>query len=400
MRHAMNDFFRLFSNVGRKMKKQMIPLLAFAAATLSVNAAEYEAQKQTMKKQQQHCPEITPPTAPVVQNGVDVFVDAEFLYWYGKETNLVYAVNELVVAPNPINPAQQQFSFTKANSMDSSWDPGFRVGLGINLPHDGWDLYAVWTWFHNENTDTTSIPDFDLATAIGTTGARILDFPFGRPGNTIGVTTLGGSRASARWDLHMNQIDLQLGRGYWLSDHFSLRPYAGLRGAWEETDFTVKMRTRSGDVTTNMRTHFDRDWWGVGLLGGIQPTWYIIKNFGIYADLAIALLWGEFDITRTQTTVSADPVTTLTTFDLKERFKDDFNQFQTVIDLALGLRWQMYFSDDEYRLRFDLGWENHVWLDHNQLTKFNNGLVALDYEGRLYGQLSMTGVVFRARFDF
>ncbi|NGX59140.1 MAG: hypothetical protein KR126chlam3_00287 [Chlamydiae bacterium] len=47
-------------------------------------------------------------------------------------------------------------------------------------------------------------------------------------------------KIQAKWQLDFHSIDLEIGRKYWLSKCFNLRPYAGLRGAWTKTTFRTQ----------------------------------------------------------------------------------------------------------------------------------------------------------------
>ena len=76
------------------------------------------------------------------QCNVDVFAD--LLYWHTSQTSewtIISAVNE-----------NSQSLTHKVISFD--WDPGFRVGIGYNMMHDGWDTQFAYSEFHTKAKDS------------------------------------------------------------------------------------------------------------------------------------------------------------------------------------------------------------------------------------------------------
>jgi hypothetical protein len=61
--------------------------------------------------------------------------------------------------------------------------------------------------------------------------------------------------------------------------------------------------------------------------------------------------------------------------------------------MELGLRYDYWFSDDDYRFRIAASWENQLWLHQNHFIK------ALDAADVL-GNLSLQGFTLNVRFDF
>ena len=109
------------------------------------------------------------------------------------------------------------------------------------------------------------------------------------------------------WKLFLNQVDLEVGNRYWIRKTFNIRPYFGLRGAWTRTNFVVKgVKTENRTVPLApgvasvpgvyniMKNHFKNTFWGVGLLGGLEPEFRFSKNFGLYGNISGALLWGKY----------------------------------------------------------------------------------------------------------
>lgn len=89
---------------------------------------------------------INPSARPGVRDGWDIFVTGQALYWKANETGLSFAIqnDNCEGCTNYANIGTVLESRAKYN-----W--GFNVGIGYNMPHDGWDLALNWTRFHTSN---------------------------------------------------------------------------------------------------------------------------------------------------------------------------------------------------------------------------------------------------------
>ena len=343
-----------------------------------------------------------------LQCACDFFVSVDFLYWYGKETGLSYALKgQSLPLTNFVFPAPREVKW-----MEESWDPGVRVGIGTNNLCDGWDLYLYWTYFHTDKKQSTSITD---------PSSEFLFNPWSGLSFFLDLAAIGteitSSKISAKWKLNYNTFDLELGRNYWLSACFSMRPYMGVRGGWTDISFSDKSFItiiddidQNGTFLDNIK--FRNKFWGVGLTGGFQPNWHLGCGFSLFGNANMALLWGSFDIDRTEfISVVTENGTGSGTINLNVgKSKSDFSAMQAILDLAAGLRYECTFCCDSYRLAIDLRWERHIWFDHNHRTQYSTGLtlaspgddaiVLLDSYKEIYGNLVFAGLVVRARFDF
>lgn len=343
-------------------------------------------------------------------------INVDFLYWYASETNLAYAgeifATDFLVGANTTRVSAP----TAYEYINAQWKPGFRIGLGWNMECDGWDSNLNWTYYHNKASNHTSVADF------GTTANPTLPLAgqvaLINPWTNLGFAAIFGKtfdNIKAKWSLNFNQIDWELGRQYWLSKCFTLRPFAALRGAWTKSTFkTTSSRTpeAGGAGTTSFKDRFTNRVWGVGFLAGIQPNWFICENFAIFANMDAALLWGKFQPKKKESYTAKTGDTTVVTLDYVNNMSSHFFMMQPVIDVALGLRWIETWCCDRFRTALDLGWEHHVWFDFNHRMKTNN-LFAIT-EGtapttqsahpigfaEATGNVGMGGLVVRLRFDF
>lgn len=367
------------------------------------------------------CCECYVPSYDDMQCDWDLFLTVDFLYWYADETDLSYAAVAKTVSRSTVTTPANATAASSYKHLGNKWDPGVRVGLGWRMD-GGWDLYANWTYYKNHKNSHTSVTSFN--TMFPALGASGIINPWIDNSMMNLFTTLFDS-VSAKWNMVFNQVDLELGRRYWLSKCFTFRPYTGLRGAWTHTTFTVKgqgdqLMTSApvgvplNDYKYNTSDKFRNRNWGVGLLGGVQPTFYFTDEFSLYGNVEAALLWGQFNnrLSRKYTSTSTTLLgVTSDDMNATPSARDNFSGMQPVVDVGIGLRWETCWCDNRYRFNLDAGWEHHVFLDYNYRVKVNSpdieptalagntGRVSTVYSEE-HTNLGMGGFILRARFDF
>ncbi|NGX60021.1 MAG: hypothetical protein KR126chlam3_01183 [Chlamydiae bacterium] len=284
------------------------------------------------------------------------FVLGDFLYWYARETNLSYAL-EIVTTPESFPQADllkpvPAFAPKKTHHVDTKWDPGFRVGIGTNFSCDGWDSLLQWTYYKNENKDAKTVTGFgpDPSAAETDPGITFLLNQWFNASFMRFNEPMVFNKVSAKWQLHFNQLDWEIGRKYWLSPCFTMRPYLGLRGAWIKTEFgTSSIFAMANTISPSQFTSkdglykddFTNRSWGGGILGGIQPNWHICQNFILFGNVEMALIWGKFEAQKKENyrldeVNTAAPEPTFVAVLYKNKADNDFFQMTPILDLAIG----------------------------------------------------------------
>ncbi len=321
--------------------------------------------------------EITPNAGPRVSHGADVFITADFIYWTARQDGMVYTITGRNTFAN--------INASSGSAKDLGWkgEPGFKVGLGLNLGHDGWDIYAQYTWLHTRVSDSTNVA-FDTPVQ-----QRLVATYFSDRNGSLSRTF---TKARAKWDHHFNVIDLELGRNYFISQFLTLRPHVGFKGTWQDQDF--KIRYTDQDITdpTSIdrieKVKFNQDMWGLGIRMGLNTGWHFIENFGIFGNLALTALWTDFDTKRKDRVITSNGANN----SLFYNFKFDQNPVNTILELAIGLRYDLWFSDDDYHFGLSAAWEEQVWVNHSRFVRF--------FSGEVQGDLYLHGLTLKARFDF
>jgi len=339
-----------------------------------------------------------------------ISIGADFLYWYGREQDLEIGTIQQQVQVQPTLKLIDSALTTvpiEILYLDAAWDPGVRVSLGFNMPCDHWDLLLQWT--HYKNTEKTKkamspIPGREG----GTVGQLSLITPWTIPQASFGANSDNYfDLLMSKWRVRYNDLQLQLGRRYWVSSCFTLRPFVGLRGCWTDVRFDLRAsralfpvppETFPDGLSVSSKTQFDNDFWGAGFSGGFEPRFYFSPCFSLFGGFEVSLLWGRFEMDRSSFYESIFFVGNLANppnvFDFKTKGKK--HEMQAIVDVEIGLRYEMAFCDRRFLAFLEAGWEHHTLLNHiSRLRIFD-----LPATGSLERDLSFGGFVLRGGFQF
>jgi hypothetical protein len=238
---------------------------------------------------------ITPAVAPKMNRCVNFTTTADFIWWKTHISNMEYAwagITDTVLVPYDVAPL-------KGNIKQPSFKflPGFKVGLGLDFRHDGWDIYSRYTWLHGSETAKT----------IGRTDVGLLSmFPRGIFRDFLGTNILPSaiSEAKCHWNQQFNVIDLELGRNFFISRFLTLRPFFGLKTDWIKEEFRTNYvasdppNNNPPNTIAAMTYQVKRseEVWGIGIRAGLNSVWHFTKNWGLYGDIAATALWSDFHL--------------------------------------------------------------------------------------------------------
>jgi len=359
--------------------------LLFLLLPFSLDAFHYGASERehTGKVPDETPRRITPDAGPSVEGGINLFITGDFIYWTARMDGLAFAATGLGNNRSTVSRGRVYYP-------DWKWDAGFKVGIGHNLPHDGWDVSIEYTWLHSSATRSIKGDTIDPNWNVSDLEAFI------SPNLLSGVIT----RAQGNWHLHYNVVDLELGRNYFISHYLSLRPHIGMKGSWQDIDYRVRYQTQ---LTTqvpesNLRMKNDADFWGIGMRTGLNTTWHVDPIFSVYGNFAIAALWCQYEIKRRDTrsdsaSPAPNPTPQLNTVTTVYDTEKDFHTLKGVLEFAIGIRGEWWFADDRYHFLVQAGWEEQLWINHNQFIKTH-------FVESAHGDMILQGFVLKMRFDF
>jgi hypothetical protein len=271
-------------------------------------------------------------------------VEGEFLYWLADIDGVAYATTSIAEAGGI-------GTNVKTRTPQFSYDPGFRLSLGIRSPFDLFDAMLSWTRFYTEGHDSVH--------------GSLVPGGAAAPGDKVIVDTIGlieplvsiPNRAKANCQIKSNVLDLQLGRGVAVTRYFFLRPYFGVRGAqlithWHiDLDRNFILPDAFNQDATQLRVI--NDFRAVGGLIGLEVDWKFSKGLGINARAEGALIYGRTSESTEQKYIFI-PAGTST--EVKEEFKakNSFYSVKAMLDFFAGAYWQIKFYKEQPQSKWHL----------------------------------------------
>lgn len=316
---------------------------------------------------------INPSGRPQVRDGANLFVYGDFIYWNAHENGLQVAVEN--------EDSQFTLSDSEVITLHGKWNVGFRVGAGYNTDHDGWDLRLTWLRFTDNGSKRAHVGSDDAIYPD-----RVHPTEFYRFGDVA-------SKMRSKWHMRLDQIDLELGREFFVSKWLTLRPHIGLRTDWirQSLEANYKNFVLTTTFPNRIETEVKDRWWGIGLAGGLDTQWGLGRGWSIFGNLSTAIIYG-FHHMKDETEEKPGSVKFV---DMKDRYRIS----HPILDLQTGLRWDNMFSDDRFHLGLQIGWEHHIYFSQNQLPVFVDDVSEGTIIGN-QGDLTFQGWTFSARFDF
>lgn len=322
---------------------------------------------------------------PKVQPGEDspcVFITADYTYWVARQTGLAYAVSN-----DYTNTATSVTSRPRGQVFypDFKGRSGFKVGLGCYLNHDGWDLFAQYTWFYNNQNkgNYQANANFTPLQGFGTWW-------------TVSADELINDQiayANTRWANWFNRVDLQLARSHYAGHYLQMRPYLGLLGAWDNQTFNIQYKDTTSDTRWDRWTN-TQDWWGIGPWGGVCnafmfPMGDSQTHWSLFMDMGIGLPWSKSQVSsRLQNGETASMLNDAYT-------QDTFWTTEPMMEMSLGLRWETWWTEGmNWNFMLQAAWEEQVWFDHNHMRPIGTNAIGGN------GNYVMQGLTIKAKVGF
>lgn len=310
---------------------------------------------------------------PAVNNGENIWIEADILYWKPREKALV-ATNEKSDVFTTDN-----FTLAPVVHPHFDWSLGYRVDAGYLFSSNNWDVETSWTHF---STTACQHKSTHCSSFCGM-------FPIWAHCDVICGDYVFESKL--KWKLTLNMLDLQFGR-YLKWRRLEMKPFFGLRSAWVKQHgnvnyqggiFLIGIINPGTSLYGTDHIKLKNNYWGLGPRVGIAPRLIVGKGFSLNGLAAISGLYGRFQTKQKETYLAST------------RFCDDdhFNRFRWIADFAAGGQWKYLFSDERYGITLKADWEYHIFSRQFEL-KDEFDLVPDNRD------LKVQGVTFGARFDF
>lgn len=280
-------------------------------------------------------------------------VTADWLYWKVEQGNLGTAtiVDTTVVDGTTIlssHTLRPEFEFNS----------GFRVGVGYEMP-DCWELNVNYFYVPSKHKRDR----FEI-TATEEVFLDIGTFPILVPFSLFPFTEVAAS-----WTSNINNVDVDIGRKICFGECFYLYPHVGVRAFWINQKLRFAGLVEGIETSTLVAAKFREKFTGYGVEGGLKAVWQFCGGFGVFGHFGGAILYSkhkvEEDVVASTLIGELEPVDFL--------FADNHrhSHFGTpVFDYSLGIQYASNFCD--FDLNVHVAWEQHVWLDVNQIARCGN----------------------------
>jgi hypothetical protein len=317
-------------------------------------------------------PVITPSVAPHICEGTDTFITAEFIWWKTHLDAMEYAIGGFF---DGYGVSSGNVSTGKAETPHFDFDPGVKLGLGWHADHDGWDLYADWTFLISKREKAS------LNNSLGSGHGMVSAQHANIAGNLEQVAL---SSATNLWKQHFNVIDIELGRDFFLSRYLTVRPQIGLKTGWVHEKTQTNLGIANIATVSSAEFKNTQNVWGVGVRSGLTSGWHLSKHWQIVGDFALSNFWGNFHrkFEQKNELLTGSVSKTQDTHQSKQ-------SVIPVVETGIALGYVTWFSDNRYRFETRIGWDEQVWIGFNRSQDFVR-----------QGNLSLHGLTFKTQLNF
>jgi hypothetical protein len=239
-----------------------------------------------------------------------------------------------------------------------------RIGLGYQVPKEGWDVMFRYTYFHASNNARTA-----------SDGTDVLQPTLTHPGFVQQVNT-----AEADTSFNYNVYDVEFGKQVYKCEETWIRVFAGPRFA--KIDQAVNANYDGLDANQDqVRSHISFD--GGGLRVGGEGVLSLVHGLGIYGKASGSMLVGHMTTTLTETNnAGASTITAVS---------DRFDKMIPVAEIGMGIQYQ------HRNFRVMAGYEFVNWFGMIQQLDYADDVTAAKPIRRT-GDLSLDGLVIKAQY--
>lgn len=298
------------------------------------------------------------------QAGADL--SADYLYWTAREDGLEFAYDGVSSGTTDATPGS-------IYNPKNQWQSGYRVGLAAYTAYDGWDLYALYTWYK-------------LSTMNHVTGRSDIKRTWQIQPYSNWSLGANVSNASTNWSLDFNVADLLLRRKFNLSPKFVVQPEIGFKFSWQKQTYIVTYDSNSYSGTMKIVQKSE----AAGLEAACYSAWYFLKPVALVGRLGISTLWFDSRPHRVDTMENTSTSEIHTSLNTQEKI----SYAAPVIETFLGLSFESSLYKNRIKAIFQAGYEFQIWFDANQFAR-----TILDANGSL-GNLNLQGLTLRGQIEF
>lgn len=316
----------------------------------------------------------------------NIKLDASFLYWKVTGDELDYAYDITTASNDGVEYNRKRF-----HNVSGDFEPGFKIGLGLDLPCICWDTNLVWTHFDSKNS---SHHDVDYRGGSEVTVA----IPFFQ-GSEVGVST--GDRLVSKGSLNFKYdvVDLEFGKWICCNNCLLFRPHVGLRAVDIREKFHSELdvfSTNSTVLRDDYRAHINNEFKGLGVRAGLDADLQLCEGWSVIGRSAVSIVWGNTKIKNDF--VNFDEIDSQDVARVSHE-TDHYKHSRAFTDLSLGIRYRSCYCTCPFSI--EAAWEHHYLF--NQHRFFASDVLGENdggYNFKKNGDVSLQGLTVTLGLEF
>lgn len=329
--------------------------------------------------------------------GSNWFAGASLLYWNAVSCENNYAYRR---TPPAVGPSVRGIG----HDVHFDWNFGYRVLLGYNLAHDGWETGFIYTNFSVTGHDKAAISGCDPTNISIAEGAIVPSV--GSPsvvGDGEGGTFGYALQACSKKKLIFRTLKWDLARDFFVSDCLSIRPCTALLSVWCDTKQSTRYSggdpITQGDATVlglgenAISIRSISRFRGIGPSFGVGLSWYMGCSMHLFTDLSTAILCGKFKVSERTKYNGSEPTPS------GSSLKSSFRKFCSMKQAQVGLARKWYCNDDQNHVMTKLYFEVQQWQKLSYAFNWSTGS-SFQRVQRMGNDVGVMGIGFDLRVDF
>ncbi|NGX30359.1 MAG: hypothetical protein K940chlam4_01205, partial [Candidatus Anoxychlamydiales bacterium] len=323
---------------------------------------------------------------------IDTFVTASFIYWEVLSDQIDIGVLESNATSNDRNIQILKF--------DEDYEPGFKVGFGTHFKHDNWDIFAEYTRLHG--SENTSL-DIDLQDST----SAYRDFWF-IDHLLVSTADRFTTPIQSNWKMHLDKIDLELARSYYIGTNLVFRPFAGGSAHWLDQNyghqFSFLPNLADPNIIISNNLSLNNDSWALGPRFGLNMNWFFFKNFRLFGRGSIDIMFASNKISGSHVVTAIGAFGPINPSLNPNLIKDKKYIVRDVEDFSIGLGWGSYFRSDKWHFDLTASYEVQRYSHTNYMSSYDQTFGSTQFQDFTKqvkpGDLFLHGLTVSARFDF
>lgn len=274
---------------------------------------------------------------------------ADWLYWKVQQDGIhpgVISTTDTAVVP--------AFDTTRSVHPKFQYESGYRVNLGYELPCDCWDVNICYTYMPSHAKTNKFAAASAAETFVPASGTDDEAYSF----------------FTSKWNLNLNNVDLDIGRTVSFGECLKVRPHVGFRTTWFDQKFRslssiMLLDTTASFVAASTKEKFQ----GYGVEAGLWSDYKLGYGISLVGHFGGSILYSKFKVRSfgSEGVIAADGVVTET---LLTTGTDCLYSATPSVDYFVGLQYADNFCD--MLVRAHIGWEQHVMFDTNRYMTTGN----------------------------